>query len=153
MTLRTPTWWPTASPLTSAARRAPTATPSRTTRAEAEFDIDTRNPTVTVDIVDGALNDSDNQLGRDLHVQRGAGWLHGSRHFSSRGAVAGPAGHVDPRALHRDLHRDRRLLRHRHGVGAARLHDADRNPASATTDTVAIDTVNPSVTDVTATTR
>ena len=49
--------------------------------AVAEFSIDTENPTVTVNIVDGVAERRRHQLGGDLHVQRGAGrQLHRIRH-------------------------------------------------------------------------
>ena len=52
---------------------------------------------------------------------------------------------VDATRLHRDRHRGRRLHRHRHGLGGGgQLHRRGRcNPGGAGSDTVAIDTANP----------
>ena len=66
------------------------------------------------------------QLAGDIHLQRGAGWLHGRRHYGGGRHGDRPDRHGGPAGLHRDLHGDRRLLRHRLGGGAAQLHRRGR---------------------------
>ena len=117
------------------------ATPSPSTRV---------NPTVTVDIVDRDAERRRQQLGRDLHLQRGAGRFHGRRHHAVGGTVTRPDA-LDRRSagLHRDLHRDRRLLpapaRFRSTAGS--YTDADRQPRHRRLATTSPSTpLNPTVT-------
>ena len=95
-----------------------------------------------------SLSDGDNSSAGDLHLQRGAGRLR--RRPTSRPWAARSAGWpspADPLGLHGDLHRRRRFA----GTGsvtvtAGSYTDAAGNTGAGGTDTVAIDTANPTVT-------
>ena len=106
--------------------------------------IDTKNPTVTVDIADASLSDGDNsslvtftfsEAATDFRqCRRDGGWRH--------------AEHADDRRRHGDLdgdvHGDRRRRDHRLGDGdAGGYTDAAGNIGGGDSDTVVIDTQEP----------
>ncbi len=85
--------------------------------------IDRTNPTVTVDIGASTLSDGDSSSTVTLHLQRGTGRLRGGRHRGGRRHGERPGGDGQSAGLHGDLHGDRRLCRHRLGIGGGgQLH-------------------------------
>ena len=110
--------------------------------------IDTLNPTVTVDIVDRDAERRRQQLGCDLHLQRGAGRFHGRRHHSrGRHGQPGWSSTADPLVYTATFTAtDGFAGTGSVSVAAGSYTDAAGNPGSGGSDTVAIDTLNPTVT-------
>ena len=115
--------------------------------------IDTRNPTVAVDIVDASLSDAGQQLAGDVHLQRGGGRFDGCqsgerrRHYGDGRDAVGPDLERGAYGCDRDLHGERRQLTPGSvTVAAGSYTDVAGNLGSAGgPDTVPIDTRNPTV--------
>ena len=101
---------------------------------------------VTVDIVDGLAERRRRQLGGHLHLQRGAGRVCARRHRGGGRHAQRSDRDVRSASLHGDVHRGRRLRRHRLGRGGGgQLHRPALNAGGSGSDTVAIDRGRPTV--------
>ena len=107
--------------------------------------IDTQNPTVAVDIVDGALSDGDNSsVVTFTFSEAPAGFTPSDIAADGRHGERPDADGRRPAGLHGDLHRRRRLHRHRLGVGGGgQLYRRGPQRRRAGSDTVTIDTREP----------
>ena len=142
----------TASPAPARCRWRPAATPTRPStwaaRAPTPSRIDTENPTVTVDIVDGALSDGDNSsvVTFTFSEAPGASFTESDIQVSAGLTLdAGSLTMVDPRITpRRSPPTDGFTGTGTVSLAAGSYTDAIRStPAAAGSDTVAIDTANP----------